>query len=198
MTPMADLAFAVRGTCVPADYRFALWSALCALLPWLDQEPWAGLVGLRITPTGAPLALLAQRARLTLRLPLRCLDAAGQLQGALIELGPDVMQLTQAHARPITPSGTLYAQMVVTDRQDEAGFVRSVERELAELGVAGRVILGRRSGVHAGQADLSGFSLAVHNCAADHSMRLQQAGIGAQRGIGCGIFVPYKRIEGID
>jgi CRISPR-associated protein Cas6 len=199
MTPMADLVFAVRGSRVPSDYRFALWSALRASLPWVDEEPAAGIVGMRITPTGGPTALLARRAKLSLRMPQCRMTAAAQgLQGARIDLGTDVIELEGATPRPLVPSATLYSPLVALGPQDEPAFMRALELELAGLEIACRMILGRRSHVHAGAREVVGYPVALHDCGAEHSMRLQQIGIGAQRGLGCGIFIPHKRIEGIE
>jgi len=38
----------------------------------------------------------------------------------------------------------------------------------------------------------------LHDCSTEHSMRLQEGGLGAERGLGCGIFVPHKKIGGIE
>ena len=198
MTEMADLVFAVRGSRVPSDYRFALWGALKARMPWVEQEPAAGIVEMRVTPTGGPIALLAHRARLTLRVPQRRLDAAGRLQGERIDLGAEAIEIAAGRARPLTPSATLYAQLVVLGPDEETVFIRTLEGELATLGVDCRMILGRRRSLRAGERELVGYPVALHECSAEHSMRLQQVGLVAQRGPGCGIFIPHKRIEGIE
>jgi CRISPR-associated protein Cas6 len=195
MTPMVDLVFAVRGSAVPSDYRYALWSALRSSLPWVDQEPSAGIVAMRVTPTGGAMALLARRAKLTLRLPLGRVEAAGCLQGARIELGNEAIEIAAAHPKPLAPSATLYSHLVVLGPEDEAGFMRALQDELARLEAGCRFILGRRGGLRAGERRLVGYPVALHDCGAEESMRLQQIGLGQQRGLGCGIFVPHKRID---
>ncbi len=198
MTQVVDRVFAVRGSRVPSDYRYALWSALCTALPWVGQEPLAGIVGMRVTPTGGPTALLARRAKLTLRLPEHRTEAASRLEGARVSLGTDTIELAESYSRPLAPSPTLYSQMVVLGPVDESTFLLTLEGELAGLGFACRVILGRRAALRAGERELVGYSVALHDCSAEHSLRLQQVGLGAQRGLGCGIFIPHKRIEGIE
>ncbi len=76
--------------------------------------------------------------------------------------------------------------------------MQTLEGELSALGVDCRMILGRRRSLRAGERELVGYPVALHECSAEHSMRLQQVGLGAQRGPGCGIFIPHKRIEGIE
>jgi CRISPR-associated protein Cas6 len=124
--------------------------------------------------------------------------AAERLQGARIDFGIDAIELEGGTLRPLAPSPTLYSPLVVLGPEQESAFMRALEVELVRQEVACRMILGRRSSVRAGADELAGYPVALHECSAEHSMRLQQLGLGAHRGLGCGIFIPHKRIEGID
>lgn len=198
MGQMIDLLFAVRGSQLPLDYRYALWNALRVVLPWIEEEPSTGIVGIRVTPTGGPTALLARRAKLTLRVPAHRASDAARLGGSRIDLGAGTIDIEQSHCRPLAPSATLYSQLVVLESDEESAFLRRLEGELGALGVACRSILGRQGRLGAGERQLAGFPVALHGCSAADSMRLQQMGLGAQRGPGCGIFVPHKRIESVE
>jgi CRISPR-associated protein Cas6 len=198
LTQMVDLVFGVRGSRMPSDYRFALWSALRCALPWVDQEPATGIVGIRLTQTGGPTALLARRAKLTLRLPSHRVAEAGQLEGARVDFGSESIEIGASHPRPLVPTRTLYAQLVALGPEDESDFARVLADELGALGIGPRFILGRRRSLRGGERELVGYPVVLHDCSADHSMQLQQAGLGPQRGLGCGIFVPHKKIEGIE
>ena len=55
-----DVAFDVAGTSVPADHAWALLQEVEALLPWLADEPAAGIHPLRTAPTTYGVALLAR------------------------------------------------------------------------------------------------------------------------------------------
>jgi CRISPR-associated protein Cas6 len=41
-------------------------------------------------------------------------------------------------------------------------------------------------------AEIVGFSLMLHALAPEDSLRMQAAGLGTARHLGCGIFVPHK------
>jgi CRISPR-associated protein Cas6 len=194
---MVDLLFGLRGTQLPADYRFELWSALRCALPWVDQEPAAGIVGIRVTQTGGPFALLARRAKLALRIPSGRVVEARQLEGTHVDFGRDAIEIMSGHPRPLVPVSTVHAHLVVLGAQDEAAFCLELADTLAGLGIGARFILGRRKSVRAGATELAGYPVALHDCSPEDSMRLQEAGLGAQRGLGCGIFVPHKRIGAI-
>jgi CRISPR-associated protein Cas6 len=192
---MVDLVFAVRGRQIPLDYRWLLWNALRPVLPWLESEPQAGIVGVRLTPTGAETALLPQRAKLTLRVPLHRAPAARELVGARLGVGGEAVEIGAADERALRASATLYAAFVALDDGDELAFGRALAAELGRIEADCRAILGRRRTMGAGARPLVGFPVALHGCKPAQSLRLQVLGVGAERGLGCGIFVPHKTIE---
>jgi CRISPR-associated protein Cas6 len=195
---MIDLVFGVRGSRMPSDYRFALWSALRNSLPWVDQEAAAGIVGIRLTQTGEATALLARRAKLTLRVPANRVAVAQQLEGMRIDFGSDSIEIAFAYCRALVPAATIYAQLVVLGFEDETAFGQALAKELADYSVTARYILGRRKSLRAGSRELVGYPVALHECSAEQSMRVLQSGLGAERGLGCGIFVPHKKIGAIE
>jgi len=195
---MIDLVFGVRGSRMPADYRYALWAALCNTLPWVEQEVAAGIVGIRLTQTGEATALLARRAKLTLRVPTNRVQAAQRLEGMRIDFGLDSIEITSAYSRALAPASTIYSQLVVLGAADETAFAQALAEDLAHHAVAVRHILGRRKSLLAGSRELVGYPVVLHGCSAEQSMRVQQLGLGAERGLGCGIFVPHKKIGGIE
>jgi len=195
---MVDMVYGLRGSGMPSDYRFELWSALRCALPWVDQESAVGIVGIRLTQTGGPSALLARRAKLTLRVPARRVASAEQLEGTRVEFGSEAIEIAAAHPRPLTPASTIYAQLVVLGPEDEPAFGRVLADEVEGLGIGARFILGRRRSLRAGARELIGYPVVLHDCSAEHSMRLQEIGLGRERGLGCGIFVPHKKIGGTE
>jgi len=197
-TSMIDLVFGVRGNRMPADYRFALWNVLRSTLPWVEQEAATGIVGIRLTQTGEASALLARRAKLTLRVPSNRVAAAQRIEGMRIDFGSDSIEITFAYSRALVPASTIYAQLVVLGTEDETAFGQALAEELAHQAVAAQHILGRRKSLRAGPRELVGYPVVLHGCSAEQSLRVQQLGLGAERGLGCGIFVPHKKIGGIE
>ena len=195
---MIDLVFGVRGSHIPVDYRFVLWNALRSTLPWVEEEAEAGIVGIGLTPTGGTTALLSRRAKLTLRVPARRLAEAQRFVGIRIDFGSESIEITQAHPRTLVPTPTVYSQMVVLETEEEVAFAQALAEELTRRVPGPRYILGRRKTLHAGPRELIGFPVVVHDCSVESSLRLQQSGLGAERGLGCGIFVPHKRIGAIE
>ncbi|MDE2503431.1 MAG: hypothetical protein KGL18_10730, partial [Burkholderiales bacterium] len=109
------------------------------------------------------------------------------------------LQVRAMRARELRPHGTLYAPLVLAgaagevgadavDAVDEAAFMAAVRRELDALEIGCRAICGRCA-----DADgLRGHSLMLDGLDGAAALRVLECGIGPQRLLGCGFFVPHK------
>ena len=66
------------------------------------------------------------------------------------------------------------------------------------MGVACRFISGRRRHGQAGGREIAGFALSLHGLGAADSLLIQREGIGGDRRMGWGLFVPAKTIVAAD
>ena len=187
-----DVVFAVAGTALPEDYHFALLREVARHLPWAESDPDAGIHPLRGAPTDYGVLLLPRRAKLVLRLPAtRAVDALA-LAGAQLEIDGRKLCVGTGRVRALEPYGALYAQLVAAESGDEADFLERVATRLAELGTPCRPVCGRRRARRAGDCEIAGFSLMLHELAGEHSLRVQRSGLGEGRKLGCGIFVRHR------
>jgi CRISPR-associated protein Cas6 len=187
---MIDIAFALEGDVLPRDHRRALADAIERVLPWLAGLPGAGIHRLNLSAGAGPLALLSRRTKLTLRVPRERAAAAAALVGIELQIDDYRLRVGALHQRELLPHGTLYAHLVAAEDADEAVFVDAVDAELAALGVPCRAICGRQQVIESGA--LQGFSLMLDGLTAASSLRVLEAGLGAHRRLGCGVFVPHK------
>jgi hypothetical protein len=65
-----------------------------------------------------------------------------------------------------------------------------VDTELTALRIVGRPICGRLQMLESGT--LRGYSLMLDQLSAEDALSLLEAGLGAHRRLGCGLFVPHK------
>jgi len=195
---VVDVAFDVGGTSLPAEHAWQLLHAVEACLPWLPGEALAGLHPLRALPTAYGVVLLAQRAKLVLRLPVARLPDALVLQNTTLDVGGSDLHVGAGAVRALRPSATLSAQRVATGAADEAAFEADVADTLQRMGVAALYISGRRRGGDAGGRKIAGFALALHGLGPADSLRIQREGIGGDRRLGWGVFVPAKTIVAAD
>jgi CRISPR-associated protein Cas6 len=196
LTPeMVDMVFDLEGSTLPASYRAALWDALLRLAPRFAEEK-VGVLPLRSAENSQDM-LLSKRAKLVVRMPTTLAGSAtAGLTGQQLDIAGNTMRIGSAKARTIQPYPTIHAQMV-TGPDDEVLFVEDIRDQMAELGVAGKLICGKRITISDGQWSLHGYSLVLHDLKPEASLLLQYAGLGVDRQFGCGIFVPYKVITGL-
>lgn len=189
---VVDLAFELGGESVARDHSAALLRALERALPWLGADEETAVSPIRAAPlTGGRLAL-NRRSRLMLRLPQARVEAALALCGARLDLDGDAVTPGRAMTRALIAHPTIYARRVVTGDEDEIAFMASAGRELAALGVRGDFICGSRSSVRGPAGELMGFGVMLTGLRPAESLRAQIAGLGRNRKLGCGIFVPHR------
>lgn len=200
LAEMVDLSLEIGGGPLTPGHPFELWEALAALAPELAHESGRderiGLLPIKLADEAT--GLLSRRARLVLRLPPALADAlADALAGRELPLPGGSVRLGKAKIRDIAPYPTMHAQQVATD-EDETVFVEGVRARLAELGIVCNLICGLARSIGDDGRTIRGYSLVVHDLKADASLKLQYLGLGGNRRYGCGIFVPYKQISGLD
>jgi CRISPR-associated protein Cas6 len=189
---MLDVFFPLEGSTLPRDHRQALADALQPALPWLRDSTAAGIHPVNLVHGVGEPALLSHRARLGLRVPRERLDELEPLAGQVIEVSGHRLRIGAPRRRELLPHNTLYAHFVAAAADDEVAFMQSVERELDALGAACRRICGWRQVIRTDDQSLSGFSLMLHGLGADDSLRVLEAGVGAHRRLGCGLFNPHR------
>jgi len=194
---VVDLVFALRGRAIALDYADRLWEGLRERLQWLDQLELVGVHPLAGVSPGDSELYLTRRARLALRLPAGCGDAAGALTGSRLDLGGEVEvgALTQ---RSLTPAKALYSSFVTMGESDEQGFMVACREALAVAGIVGHLVCGKARQAVGAQREWRGFSLMLHGLSKVDSLRLQRDGLGDERQRGCGIFVPHKAIAAVE
>jgi CRISPR-associated protein Cas6 len=193
---MIDMVFDLDGGILPIAYPFALWEALIYRVPQLAEEKSIGVLPMRGTSNKDGL-LLPKRAKMVMRLPTALADhTASRLTGQQLDLAGSNVRLGAAKTRPIYPFPTIHAQLV-TGKSDEVLFLESIDTQLGEMRIKGKLICGKRRDINDDQQSIHGYSLVVHDLTPEASLHLQFVGLGEGRQFGCGIFVPSKVISGL-
>ncbi|GAB4167535.1 MAG: type I-MYXAN CRISPR-associated protein Cas6/Cmx6 [Rhodocyclaceae bacterium] len=190
---VADLAFPVEGEAIACDYAQALERALCLALDWLEAEETAGVHPIRGLAESAGRMLISRRTRIVLRLPQERLENASRLAGSRLDLG-GVVELGPPAVRSLVPYPVLYSRLVSLGCEDAAEFDARARRLAHEAGVSCDIIVGRRRDALRGQERFAGYGLMLHGLSPEDSLRIQSCGLGANRKLGCGVFIPHKSI----
>jgi CRISPR-associated protein Cas6 len=202
-----DLAFRIGCPTLPLDHAHALSSALLMALPWLEDEEYAGIHLIhgaasgngwfRPEDTESGLLHLPKRTRLRLRIPRNRLQEAQGLTGQSLDIDGHPLQVGKAEVSLLSSLPTLFSRYVQTREDlDETEFLEEAARQLKALDIPCRKLLG---GITHTMKFPDGAvftrSLMVADLAPEQSVRLQQAGLGEGRTIGCGLFLPHKGIN---
>lgn len=207
-----DMEFAVRGEPLPVDHGYALFGALCRVLPWLHGDEQVGVHPIQGRLVGGRSLAVSAWSRLSLRLPASRIHEVLPLAGQTLDVDGSTLQIGVPTVRQLQPAPTLTSRLVVIKGfQDPDSFMEAAQRQLDALGVEGQLALMGRAGDGslegsttrgAGEAirrtlrirdkTIVGFALAVTNLLADESLRVQEVGVGGRRRFGCGIFSPLR------
>jgi CRISPR-associated protein Cas6 len=185
---MVDVAFALQGRTLPADYRAPLANALARALPWLSEDPAIGVHRLNLVRGGGGEVLVSPRTRLLLRVPRARGGEAAALEGTGLDVAGHALRLGPARTRELLPHGTLYAHFVEAGTPDEGAFVAHLRAQLDALEIAAQPVCGRWSSTE-GRV---GCSVMLSALQPPQSLRVLERGLGPHRLLGCGLFGPHK------
>ena len=202
---IVDAVFAISCRCLPVDHAYALSQAVQAALPWFADEPDAGLHTIHgaasasgwMRPEGPDdLLQLSHRARLALRLPRERLQDAAALPGRTLDVAGWPLAVETLSARPLSRITTLFARSVVfSGAEQETDFLATAAAELGALGIrASTMLCGRVTALATPERTYRTRSLMLAGLSQEQSLELQRRGLGGERKLGCGLFIPHKDV----
>ncbi|MDP1733026.1 MAG: type I-MYXAN CRISPR-associated protein Cas6/Cmx6 [Sulfuritalea sp.] len=198
-TVMADVVFSLEDGTVGNDHVYALSLAVRRALPWFDDEPDAGILPLSGLARGSDgMSFVGRRSRLVLRLPMRRVASADFLAGARLDLDGATLTVGASSVRPLFPArGVVYSHFVSVGADDEVAFLERCASLLAERGLKPQLVTGKARELRTEEGVVRGFSLMLHGLGAADSLAAQEAGLGAHRALGCGLFIPHKSVAAV-
>ena len=201
-----DLSFRTAGKCLPLDHAHALSSAIQAVLPWLASEAGSGIHLIHVAESGngwfrpedpaSELLHLSRRTRLTLRVPEHRVEDAKALTGETLNIGGHDLTVGEASNKLLSPLTTVFSRYVVDQGEgDETAFVEQIVEQLGELEISVRKLLcGKPHTFQLPERSLPVRSVLLADLKQAESIRLQQHGLGPDRLLGCGLFLPHKGV----
>lgn len=207
---IVDLSFGISCKMLPLDHAYPLSQALQQALPWMRDEPAAGLHLIhgaesgngwfRPQDTENALLQLSRRTRMMLRVPRERIDAARALEGKTLDVAGHPLAVATGTIKKLSTMSTLFARHVVMDNpaMDEDAFLEQVVAELHGLGIKRitKVLCGRAHDLSTpDEGPVHTQSVMVADLEPEVSVLLQQKGLGPYRKMGCGLFLPHKGIK---
>lgn len=194
---MIDLQFDLIATTIPADNALLLSTALSSLLPWLGDYPGAGIQHLKgaESNSGDSTLNINRRTKMFVRVPKARIDDMQKLSGQSLDLAGHALQIGNFKTREFSPFANIYAHFVDTGSAGEEQFVQDVMRELdGHFKLRCGFICGKQQTLQSASGPLYGYSLMLHDVPPHKSLQIQDEGLGRNRLLGCGIFIPHKSI----
>ena len=209
---VVDLVYNIRCKCLPLDHAYAFSTAMLAALPWMQDEPQAGIHLIHGAESGNgwmrpedpenELLYLSKRSRMTLRVPRHRIVEASALAGRELDIEGHRLEVGKAKVKLFSTLSTQFARYVVVpegvDHEDEAAFMDYTAQELKNLDIRVRKLLcGRTHALQHPDGELYTRSVMLADLDVEEAVVLQQSGIGQHKKIGCGLFIPHKGIRAV-
>jgi CRISPR-associated protein Cas6 len=203
---IVDVVYSIDCRALPVDHAYALSQAIQRALPWFAEEENAGLHTIHVADSGNgwmrpddPSALLhlSRRTKLTLRLPKHRVEDAGKLTGQMLDIDGKNLRVEKSAVRPLSTITTLFSRYIVTrEGTDESVFLQEAMVLFRKMGVHPKKMLcGMEHVIATPDRVIRARSLMLADLAVDESVKLQQQGLGTDRKLGCGLFIPHKDIR---
>ena len=203
---IVDAVFGIACPSLPVDHAYALSQAIQGVLPWFAEEPLAGLHLIHGAGSGSgwmrpesPDALLqlSHRVKLVLRLPSRRVEDAASLLGHTLQVADWPLRVDQLSVKPLSRITTLFSRGVILAADgDEPAFLSAAAAELGLLGIRkSKLVCGRTTRVSTPARAYEARSLMLAGLTRAQSRVVQQHGLGAERKLGFGLFIPHKSID---
>jgi CRISPR-associated protein Cas6 len=203
---IVDVVYNIQCRCLPVDHAYALSQAVARALPWFADEERAGLHTIHVAESGNgwmrpdradALLHLSRRTRLTLRLPKHRIDDAGKLTGQTLDVAGNSLRVEKSAVKPLSSITTVFSRYIVTrDGADESAFLQDVMAQIGAMGIRPKKMLcGMERIIATPDRLIRTRSLMLADLAIEEAVKLQQQGLGADRKLGCGLFIPHKGIN---
>ena len=198
-----ELSFPVFGRAIPKDHAYTLYSAISKLL---DNHLPQGIAisSIRDRSLLPGRTQLSQERYLRIRTPVESIGQLLPLAGKFLEIEGTEIGLGTPRIHALEPCAKLKAHIVtIKGFIEPQTFVDAVRRQLLSLGINGDASIPIiETGVRKGEPRrrilrikgkvIIGYCVVVANLSDADSYRLLSIGLGGQRHMGCGIFVPVK------
>ncbi len=205
---IVDVSFKVQCKQLPLDHAYALSQAIQKALPWIIDEPQAGIHLIHGAESGngwirpqEPDALLSlsRRTRFMLRLPKHRIPNAEQLTNKVLDVDGYEVKLSSPQQKLLSPLSTIFSRYIITENiDDEEAFLNQAAELLEREGIrVKKMISGLAHVLRMSDKDLYTRSLMIDNLEIEESIYLQQQGLGDGQKVGCGLFLPHKGIDAV-
>jgi CRISPR-associated protein Cas6 len=175
-----------------ADHNYRLYSALVERMPQLKDCEWQ-LKTINGIPDHQGWVKLGRKSRLGVRCDLSLLGQFGTLDGQVLRIGQNLIQLGTLTGQSLHPTTRLRARLVVikqagNETDDKVLFAVALGKKLGEMDIKHLPLIGGKRVLRIRDNTVCGYEVTFPDLSYAESLTLQRRGIGGKRRMGCGVF----------
>jgi len=195
--PFVDVAFPLKGSRLPLDHGYSLFSAVSRVLPVVHQEEDWGVFPVYGKRTGPGVLSIVPTSMLTFRMPSARIGDVLALSGKTLEVDGNEVSVGIPRVFPLQSRPVLQSRFVTIKKFDDspAEFGEAVRRQLVamEINPQVSVSIGPRRVLKVSNHTIVGFPVGLDGLSPDESILVQTHGVGGRRHMGAGLFLPPGR-----
>lgn len=206
---VVDLCYRFTCKTLPLDHAWPFSRAILAVLPWIEEEPQAGVHLIHGAESGngwfrpedpeTELLHLPRRVRMSVRVPKHRIEDARKLEGAELDIDGFRLTVGESSIKKLSSLSTLFARYVLVEEgMDEEAFLRGVMERFEAAGISVKKMMGgKQHFFRTPDGRIETRTVMVADLEPEESVHLQQNGIGPGRDMGLGLFIPHKGIKAV-
>jgi len=211
---MTDVIFKIECQSLPVDHAAALSNALCEQQPWLKEVTHTGIHPIHVAgsqngwqrpETNEHPLLLSKRTRLKVRISSAHSDKLIQgLKNTVHAVDNHRLKILDGRVSSLLPTNTLFSRYTVylndnANPADESAFEQQVFTDCQRAGFSPtKILCGRSHSIAIHGEKITARSVMLADVPTEHSLKLQEHGLGDYRLIGCGILIPHKDTDAVN
>lgn len=202
-----DVAFRLAGSLLAVDHAQPLAHAVCAKLA-AHTHSQIGIHQVRVAEsgngwqrpsTGEERLHLSRRTKLVVRVNQEVYEDVLRLCDSELEIDGQRLKVGASTVRKLSALTTLFSHGIACDEaQAENEFLADMASALQAMEIkVKKMICGMTHSIRSDKGLVFTRALMVADLTPEESVLLQQRGIGSDRLIGCGLFVPHRGIDAV-
>ena len=207
---VVDLLFKIECKSLPLDHGFDLSEQIVQHIPWIKDEPQAAIHQIHVAESAngwmrpedpeTEVLCLSRRTKMTIRLPATRLGDINTLTGKTLDIAGHKLTVGNYTTKKLSKLTTIFARYVDTKgTEDENKFLEDMVQQLLEKDIKVKKMLSGKLMRHkTDQGMLLTRKLMVSDLDVNQSVLLQEQGIGNNKLLGMGIFMPHKGIDAVN
>lgn len=206
-----DVNFAIQCKELPIDHAWALSKAIVETLPWMENEPIAGIHNIHVAESGNgwerpddcenETLRPSRRTKLILRIPKHRLEDVKTLINQTLNINGYPLTVGKMQEKPIVNSSVIFARYVLSsDEETENAFLQRMSNDIKQLinENVKKMMCGKTYTIQTPDGKLLARHLMIADLKNESSVKIQQYGLGEARTLGCGLFMPHKGIKSLN